>query len=413
MGLERERHQIETRLMLEDSGTRANSWRLPRGPASSEEGGVFLTGGTGFLGPFLVDNLLKQTQNPLTVLVRGDDISTARARLLRALEVSSLSLSSEELGRLRVVCGDLAQPRLGLTAEDWDGLASDTHTIVHNGALVNYLHNYEAMRDANVLGTREVLRLASAERLKVFNHISTTFVFGWSKQDSLYEQDANKDLDLLDFGYSQTKWVSEQIVQAALTEGLPGRIFRPALISPTGECSGVEADISIRLLAFMLKHGLGTSAPNQVSFTPVDQVARNIVAIAQVPESLGQSLHVTRDDYASLADVTDILGRLSGRPVELLDLHDFVDAVIERCTKDDPLFPLLNFFVRSTEKISAMSFKRYDNRQYRAARSRAGCAEDPSLESVVSGIYEFMKKQGLAAGGPPAPTLVQDTTLGD
>jgi thioester reductase-like protein len=413
MGLERERHQIETRLMLEDSRTSANSWRLPAGPASSEEGGIFLTGGTGFLGPFLVYNLLKQTQDPLTVLVRGDHIPTARARLSKALEAANLHLSSEELGRLRVVCGDLVQPRLGLTAEDWDRLASDTHTIFHNGALVNYLYNYEVMRDANVLGTREVLRLAFAERLKVFNHISTTFVFGWSKQDSLLEQDNNEDLDLLDFGYSQTKWVSEQIVQDALTNGLPGRIFRPALISPTGECSGVEADISIRLLAFMLKHGLGTSAPNQVSFTPVDQVGRNIVAIAQVPESLGQRLHVTRDDYAKLADVTDILGRLGGRPIELLELHDFVDAVIERCTKDDPLFPLLNFFVRSTEKISAMSFKRYDNSQYRAARARAGCAEDPSLEAVVSGIYEFMKKQGLAAGGLPAPTSVQDNTMGD
>jgi thioester reductase-like protein len=413
MGLERERHQIETRLMLEDSSTRANSWRLPAGPAPSEEGGIFLTGGTGFLGPFLVHNLLKQTQDPLTVLVRGDHISAARARLLQALEVANLHLSSEELGRLRVVCGDLGQPRLGLTAQDWDRLASDTHTIVHNGALVNYLYNYEAMRDANVLGTREVLRLAFAERLKVFNHISTTFVFGWSKQDRLHEQDNNEDLDLLDFGYSQTKWVSEQIVQGALSAGLPGRIFRPALISPTGECCGAEADISIRLLAFMLKHGLGTSAPNQVSFTPVDQVARNIVAIAQVPESLGQRLHVTRDDDAKLADVTDILGRLSGRPIELLELHDFVDAVIERCTKDDPLFPLLNFFVRSTEKISAMSFKRYDNSQYRAARALAGCADDPSLESVVSGIYQFMKKQGLAAGGLPAPTSVQDNTTGD
>jgi thioester reductase-like protein len=347
------------------------------------------------------------------VLVRGDQVSAARGRLLKALALANLHLSSEELVRLRVVCGDLAQPGLGLTAEDWDRLASETHTVVHNGALVNYLYNYEAMRDANVLGTREVLRLASAERLKVFNHISSTFVFGWSRQDSLHEQDNNQDLDLLDFGYSQTKWVSEQIVQDALSEGLPGRIFRPALISPTGECSGAEADISIRLLAFMLKHGVGTSAPNQVSFTPVDQVARNIVAISQIPESLGQTLHVTRDDYANLADVTDILGRLSGRPIELLELHDFIDAVIERCTKDDPLFPLLNFFVRSTEKISAMSFKRYDNRQYRDARRRAGCAGEPSLESVVSGIYEFMKKQGLAGAGLAVPTTVLDNATGD
>ncbi len=398
MGLERERLEIETRLMLEDSS--ATAWPLP---AASEGGGIFLTGGTGFLGPFLVHNLLEQTEDSLTVLVRGEDAAAARRRQLDALAASGLDLSRPQRARLHVVCGDLAKPRMGLSAQDWERLACETHTIVHNGALVNYLYNYEAMREANVLGTREVLRLATAVRLKVFNHISSTFVFGWSKQDTLHEQDTNEDLDLLDFGYSQTKWVSEEIVQGALRAGVPGRIFRPALISPTGACSGAAADISIRLLAFMLQHGLGTSAPNQVSFTPVDQVARNIVAITRDRASLGQTLHVTRDDYASLAQVTDILGRLSGRPIELLGLHDFVDAVIERCTKQDPLFPLLNFFVRSTEKISAMSFKRYGNSQYRAARARVGCGADPSLEMVVGGLYAFMQTSGLA------PTQSKDT----
>jgi hypothetical protein len=99
--------------------------------------------------------------------------------------------------------------------------------------------------------------------------------------------------------------------------------------------------------------------------------------------------------------VTDILGRITDRPLELLELHSFVDAVIERCTKDDPLFPLLNFFVRSTNNISAMSFKRYDNSQYQAARAQAGCASDPSLESVVTGIYQFMKHRGLVATTSP------------
>jgi thioester reductase-like protein len=311
-----------------------------------------------------------------------------------------------EIDRLSVVCGDLAKPQLGLNQTRWKTLAQNTHTIVHNGAMVNYLYNYEAMRDANVLGTKALIALAFDERLKVFNHISTTFVFGWSKQDVLSESDINTDLGLLDFGYSQTKWVSEKIVRDALSKGLPGRIFRPALVSPTGDCSTADADISVRLLAFMVKHRIGTSAPNQVSFTPVDQVAENIVAIALNPESLGQTLHVTRDEYASLADVTEILGRLSGVPIALLDLHDFVAAVIARCTKEDPLFPLLNFFVRSTDNISSMSFKRYDNSQYRAARAGANCSGERSLEAVVTGIYEYMKKQGFAPASP------QDTTTG-
>ena len=57
-------------------------------------------------------------------------------------------------------CGDLGRPNLGLAPDAWDFLASEVDTVFHNGATVNYLFNYDRMRDANVMGTNEVLRLA-------------------------------------------------------------------------------------------------------------------------------------------------------------------------------------------------------------------------------------------------------------
>jgi len=116
------------------------------------------------------------------------------------------------------------------------------------------------MRDANFGGTREVVRLAMSHRPKALNHISTTFVFGWSVKETLLESDTNVDLDLLDFGYSQSKWVSERVVQDAMRRGLAARIFRPALIAPSVGGAGHNSDISIRLLAFMLNNRLGTTA---------------------------------------------------------------------------------------------------------------------------------------------------------
>ena len=47
---------------------------------------------------------------------------------------------------------------LGLAQDVWDFLASEMDTVFHNGATVNYLFNYDRMRDANVMGTNEVLR---------------------------------------------------------------------------------------------------------------------------------------------------------------------------------------------------------------------------------------------------------------
>ena len=75
------------------------------------------------------------------------------------------------------------------------------------------------------MGTNEVLRLAFEGRSKEFNYVSTTFVFGWAVKSVLYETDFNKNMELLDFGYSQSKWVAEQVVADARSRGLSTRIF--------------------------------------------------------------------------------------------------------------------------------------------------------------------------------------------
>ncbi len=252
------------------------------------------------------------------------------------------------------------------------------------------------MREANVGGTNEIVRLAMSHRAKVLNHISTTFVFGWSVQEALFESDTNADLDRLDFGYSQSKWVSEQVVRDAMQRGLQARIFRPALLTPSVHGGGYNFDISIRLLAFMINHGIGTTAQNQVSFTPADIAAGNIVAIARVPDSVGATYHVTRDDYASMVDITTILGELTGRTFRNYALPAFVPEVIKRCHSGDILFPLRDFLVRSVDNITAMEFKRYDNRNYRQLRDASIFGKaDPPLHDVVLGMLRFMRKHGL------------------
>jgi thioester reductase-like protein len=219
----------------------------------------------------------------------------------------------------------------------------------------------------------------------------------------LFETDTNADMESLDFGYSQSKWVSEQIVLGAMRGGLDARVFRPALIAPSVAGGGYNFDIAIRLLAFMVDHAISTTARNQVSFTPADVAANNIVAISRLPDTLGQTFHVTRDAYASLLDVSTILGELTETRFVHYPVKDFVSTMIERCQKDDLLFPLVDFFVHSADSITAMEFKRYDSSNYRSARDRSPSGiPDPPLEEVVAGIVRFMNRHGVLRrrGGP-------------
>jgi thioester reductase-like protein len=399
-----EQQAAERTLMLQDSKLAFS----PRTPAPLPEvvipEHVLLTGGTGFIGPFLMRSLLEQTHARICVLVRAADEEQGRQRLRAAMEsmgpCSSALMRSFER-RVTPLCGDLGHRNLGLSDETWNRLAKEADTIFHNGATVNYLFNYDRMREANVMGTNEVLRLAFAGRPKEFNYVSTTFVFGWAVKKVLRETDHNQDMELLDFGYSQTKWVAEQVVADARSKGLSTRIFRPALVSPSVSGGGNNFDIAVRLVAFMINHGIGVDALNQVSFVPADIVADNIVAIATTPGTANQTYHVTRDDYSNMLDITGLITRSTGRQFEIFSLRDFVPELIRRCRKEDLLFPLLDFLVGSVENISAMEFKRYDSSAYQAARDASVCGRpDPSLEETVNGILKFMHRKGIISVAP-------------
>jgi thioester reductase-like protein len=390
-------------------------------PATPVMNHVLLTGGTGFIGPFLMKSLLEQTRAKIYVLVRSPDEVQGKQRLKAAMESmgpSPVSLMQMFDARVIPICGDLGLPQLGMTQDVWDFLASEMDAVFHNGATVNYLFNYDRMRDANVMGTNEVLRLAFEGRPKEFNYVSTTFVFGWAVKSVLYETDFNKNMELLDFGYSQSKWVAEQVVADARSKGLSTRIFRPALVSPSVSGGGNNFDIAVRLVAFMVNHGIGVDALNQVSFVPADVVANNIVAISMTPGTANKTYHVVRDDYANMLDITALITKSTGRQFEIFSISDFVPELIRRCRKEDLLFPLLDFLVGSVDNITAMEFKRYESSSYQEARdaSARGMA-DPSLEDTVNGILKFMYRKGIisvaarelsAASSPAEPVACTD-----
>jgi len=362
---------------------------------------VLLTGGTGFIGPFLMKSLLEQTRAKIHVLVRCSDEEQGRQRLKAAMEsMGPCEPALMEMFEDRVVplCGDLGQQNLGLTQDVWDLLANEIDTIFHNGATVNYLFNYDRMREANVLGTNEVLRMAFEGRPKEFNYVSTTFIFGWAVKSVLYETDMNANMELLDFGYSQSKWVAEQVVFDARNRGLSTRVFRPALVSPSVNGGGNNFDIAVRLVAFMVNHGIGVDTLNQVSFVPADVVANNIVAISTTPGTANKTYHVVRDEYSNMLDITRLITESTGRQFEIFSLPDFVPELIRRCRKEDLLFPLLDFLVGSVDNISAMEFKRYESSSYQAARDVSVWGKaDPSLDDTVNGILKFMYRKGIVS----------------
>ena len=78
---------------------------------------ALVTGGSGFLGSFVVRDLLACGFESVVVLMRGRDSKEALARL-RALWWERPELAEELDGRIQVVSGDICEERLGLMSAD-------------------------------------------------------------------------------------------------------------------------------------------------------------------------------------------------------------------------------------------------------------------------------------------------------
>lgn len=101
---------------------------------------VFLTGATGFLGAFVMRDLLarKDTVTKVFCLVRAPDLDTALGRLRQS--ATDRGVWDEEWvrsSRLEVLRGDLDQKLFGLEQKTWDRVANAADVVLHNGALVS------------------------------------------------------------------------------------------------------------------------------------------------------------------------------------------------------------------------------------------------------------------------------------
>ena len=372
---------------------------------------VLLTGTTGFFGPFLLSSLLRDTPFRFHALIRATDRGAGMDRIRAALRRAHLltpALEGELDKRVRVVPGDLTLHNLGLGPEPWQALTENVQAVFHSGANVNYVRSYDALRPHNVDGTRELIRFAFTGAPKEFHFVSSTFIYGWTVKNLLLETDNNAAMENLDFGYAQSKWVAEQLLFAAEARGLKVRIYRPSLISPSADGVGSTDDIGIRLLAFMITHAVAVDARNQISFLPVDVAAHNIATLFAQRDLPGTTFHVTVDEYYNMADVAREITRAHGYPFTYYPIPEFVAEMNRRSTKDDPIYPLLDFFNRSHPKIAAMSEKRYNNDGYRRARDRSGAGlHDPPLSATVAYLVAFALREGLI---PPPPHAARRNT---
>ncbi|WP_265264079.1 amino acid adenylation domain-containing protein [Spirulina subsalsa] len=321
---------------------------IPQGDLvpTAQQNNIFLTGATGFIGAFILAELLRQTQGNVYCLIRALDVTEGLYKLERNLKCYQL-WQPELSHRIIPILGDLSQPYLGLNSEQFSFLANHIDTIYHCGAWVNLVYSYETLRETNVLGTQEILRLACQGKTTPVHFVSTLDVFQspiYSAMEIIPENDPLLHSDGLQNGYAQTKWVAEKLVMEAQQRGLPASIYRLNMISGNSQ-TGVSNtdDLFCRLLKGMIEMESAPDVQYLFNITPVDYVSQSIVTLAQKPSSLNQAFHLFNPNPILFVELVSVINEF-GYSVTPISYKKWQDELLNISEKNalKPLVSLLN-----------------------------------------------------------------------
>ncbi|MCK5898349.1 MAG: thioester reductase domain-containing protein [Methylococcales bacterium] len=329
---------------------------LPSPSLKNPSNALFLTGASGFLGGYLLAELLNKTSAQLYCLVRADNIAAAQKRLQQNLVNYGL-WKDEWQQRIITVVGDLSKPLLNLSKADFEQLADTIDVIYHNGAHINAFHSYKRLKASNVLGTQEVLRLAGLKRTKPVHFVSSMAVFfsQSSLQSSLIKETDDPIADgTLKGGYKQSKWVAEALIRVAQQRGLPACIYRPVRIlghSQTG-INGNMSDALCNLLKACIELGTYPLLDARINLVPVDYVSESIVHLSQQPESLGKAFHLFNPKSIEWNDLLTLTQSL-GYSLKALEYEQWQQQ-LQTALNDNPknrAYTFLSLFFRSPNAL--------------------------------------------------------------
>jgi dihydroflavonol-4-reductase len=208
---------------------------------------ILLTGGTGFLGSYIVQELVKRGER-VRLLVRD-------ASKIKAME------------GVEAVEGDV------LDTESLEAAFQGVTHAIHSAAVVSFWpRRREEMRRINVEGTANMVNAALEAGVQKFVHISSIAALGRIQNAPKIDENSKWVKSRLNSAYGRSKYLAELEVYRGVEEGLKAVICNPGVIIGAGHWNQGSPKLFTSVYG-----GLRFYNPGQTGFVSVQDTARAAV----------------------------------------------------------------------------------------------------------------------------------------
>ena len=356
----------------------------------------FVTGATGFIGRYLVSNLLKRKGTVHVLVRKGSE---------KKLDAIAASMGWDRK-RIVPVTGDLSKPRLGLTAAQVKALAGKIQHFFHLAAIYDMSADAGSQQVANIDGTRHAIELAAAIKAGCFHHTSSIAAAGL--YPGVFREDMFEEAEGLKDPYLRTKHESEGIVRKECK--VPFRIYRPSMVighSKTGEMDKIDGPYYLFSLIKKIRSTLPQWVPTlgieggRLNVVPVDFVADAMDHIAHKKGLDGQCFHLVDPEPMRFGELMNTFCRAAHAPEMTMRLDARMLAVVPGAVRGAVLNlpPVKRFtsMVLRDLKIppATLAFitypTRFDTRVVERALKGSKIAV-PELESYAWRIWDYWER---------------------
>ncbi|MDA3934578.1 MAG: SDR family oxidoreductase [Gammaproteobacteria bacterium] len=290
----------------------------------------FITGGTGFIGRHLIDQLL-QRKGDVYVLLRKD----SRDKFKQLVN----DRWAGQAKRIIPVTGDLTKRKLGVSAKQLEALHGKVRHVFHLAAMYDMTAGMEEQHAVNIDGTRHAVQFAESIAATCFHHTSSIAAAGMYR--GVFREDMFAEAENLDHPYLRTKHDSEALVRDECK--IPWRIYRPGIVlghSESGEIDKIDGPYyffkMIQKMRRMLPQWMPTLGieGGRINMVPVDFVAKAMDHIAHKPRLNGKCFHLTDPKPRRIGEVLNIFANAGHAPLMTMRIDarmfSFIPAAVKQ-----------------------------------------------------------------------------------